>query len=387
MRTLLLTLGLILAATAASADSDFSLHVDLGSSSSSHYYGAEWYWGDPALLTEQHYRHGGLHSSLNYGEWDAHYSYGAGPSFSSPRSFPPRQPYQSIITPYQPLVDMNRHDRGGYHPDRPHDYPVTIQPVPYSHAGPRYVPRRHRRGYPAVYQYSYGYYPQYYGRPLYTASSCPEYGYGGVVYQQLPAYDPSRPQVGERQDVRADEVNVYEGDVYNYYYEGQQPAAQPAPPPVVEQPPVEPVGPVEAGPQAVGARFYERLRLETPDGVQTFVLEGGRLYAGPETGPWLELSEAADAKLGAFAAWIPGDGVVVIFREGDRLVAAYPSGGDWWTEPLPLEVDFAGKITLGLVGGAVWVVADSRDGSRYVLGFGGGSWYEIGSASAADPAE
>ena len=397
MRIALTTLAMLLAATAAWADSEFSLKVDLGSSRATYYYGTEWYWGDQALLTEWNYRSSGLTVGVRDGDWGAHYRYGPGPSFSSPGSWPPRREYQPLVTPADSIIGVHPSDKPGYRVYIPRGLTgekeyygdaADLDQRPsygYGSLGQRYSPRRHRRGYPTVLEYSYGYYPYYYsGQPLYTAASHPELGYvGGVVYRQLPAYDPSLGQTGERQDVRGEEVNVYEGDVYNYYYDGQPAPAEPQSPPTVEAAPPAPEPPAEPVPQALGARFYERLRLETPGGLQTFVLENGGLYAGPETGPWLRISEQADAGFGAFAAWIPADGLVVIFREGDRIVAAFPAGGgDWWIEPLPLAIDFGGKTTIGLVGGVPWVVADGLDHSRYVMGLSGGSWYEVGSATS-----
>jgi hypothetical protein len=266
--------------------------------------------------------------------------------------------------------------------------------------GARYTPRRRHRRSPVVFQYSYGCQPCYRpSRRIYTAPSCYEYGYqSGVVYQQVPLYDSRGLPYRSGYDVSADAITVYEGDVYNIDYSG--PSAAPSP---VTRPPGPPVSgelygekqetsntaPQVPQDRAFGARFYDRLRLDTDSGAFMFVIENGSLNHVDEDGSWYEISEACESDFGAYGAYIPGEGLEVIYREGYDIYGAYPlPDGEWWAEWLPYDVDFSEEITVGLVGGHPWVVFNALDGSRYVLSFSGHLWLEVGSGSAAPgPAE
>jgi hypothetical protein len=214
-----------------------------------------------------------------------------------------------------------------------------------------------------------------------------------VVYQQLPyGYGYYGSQYQDSGQVDAGEINIYEGDVYHINYDGSHtapsPTTRPPGPPVSDelrnqqeqQDREEPQQPRE---HAVGARFYDQLRLDTAQGPQQFVIEGTTLSYVARDGSWHEISTAIDPDFGGYGAWLPEEGPQVIYREGDRLYGAYPlAGGDWLTEALPYDVDFGADITVGLVGGAPWVVFNDLSGTRFVVGFSGHIWFEIGSGSA-----
>ena len=124
------------------------------------------------------------------------------------------------------------------------------------------------------------------------------------------------------------------------------------------------------------------MRLETPDGAYRFVLRNGGLYAGLESGKAQRIADNADVAFDAFAAWIPGDGVCVFYRDGDGIFAAYPTGTTWAKDPLPYIVSFGTDTSIGLVNGLPWAVFNTTDGARYVVQFGGHQWNEVGNAKA-----
>jgi hypothetical protein len=412
MRTLAaIVILLLISATAAQADSGFSFRVEVGGGDAYyHHYGYDdgWYLGDRGYW-------GGAYrvppEEWYYGDSQA-YNQGYQRNNRGYQSI--IKPYRSIIKPYQPLVPSHPADRPGFklYPPRSiygppelygdyvtdaNGYPIATRTTPYSLGG-----RRHHRGYygrsPLVYQYSYGYSPYYYGSPYYTAPAYPNYGYypGGVVYRQLPvygsygSYDSGYP--GSEQ-VEADEINVYQGDVYHINYAGPQAAPSPT-----TRPPEPPAGderrertappqPEDQQPreQAIGGRFYDRLRLKTEHGTYEFTIDNTNLnFVGPD-GSYGKISDGLDPDFGAYAAYLPGDGPQAIYREGDKLYGAYPQeDGSWWPAALPYDVDFNESITVGLVGGAPWVVFNDLGGTRYVVGFAGQTWFEIGSGAAGN---
>lgn len=409
MRTLAAVFILLLiSATAARADSGFSFRVELGGGDAYYHYGYSdgRYWGDRGYW-------GSLYQ-LPPEEW----------YYDDGRNYRPQQqlrsrgyksiikPYQSIIKPYEPLVPSHPADRPGFklYPPRSiygppelygdyltdaDGYPLATRSSPYTLGGVRYHPRHRYRRSPVAYQYGYGYLPYYPygGGRYYTAPSYPAYGYyqGGVVYRQLPVYDPYGPPYQGSEQIDAGEINVYEGDVYHINYAGPQaapsPTTRPPEPPATDErrerdtpPQPEQQQPRE---QAVGARFYDQLRLKSEQGTHLFTIIDTVLSYHTPDGERAEVSDGINPDFGAYAAYLPGEGPQLIYREDDQLLGAYPgSDGEWWQEALPYEVDFGEDITVGLVGGAPWVVFNDLDGTRYVVGFSGQVWFEVGSGSA-----
>ncbi|MBN2081003.1 hypothetical protein JW859_02225 [bacterium] len=406
MRVLLAAIAMLLFATAAWADADFSVRLEIGNGNYTDCYGdgPVYYWNGYNYTSYPYAYQPTFQLGITSDDWAGYYTTTPATDYYRPRTSRRNPGYQSIIKPMesiiepmQPLVPSHPADRPGFKIYQPRSqyappelygdyivdedgYPVGIRSRPNYVTGPRYNHRGYQR--PTVYHYSYGYAP-YYTRPVYTAPACPEYGYtGAVVYQQVPAYDPSLRDY-QSNAVHADEINVYEGDVYHIQYD--QPVAPVAPKPQVQPsqtPAPQQALPSEPGQYAFGKRFYDQVLLETPAGVVRFYLDGEGLYCAPETGPGQEVSPLADAQLGGFAAYMPGEGLVVLFRQGDRIAAAYEAGGGWWVETLPHHIDFSQDVTLGLVGGLPWAVFNAQDGSRYVVSFTGGAWQEIGSGSS-----
>jgi len=414
MRVIILALVFCIAAPAW-ADSDVSFHVDLGASESSYSYGVDWYWGDAALPGGLRYYQNGLTVIGGDGDWDTHYCTGRPYHYSYPYGYAqpmpytyhpatrgyeplvtpyesPVKPYESIVTPYESQIGVPYNDRGGYRvfiprgrggePELYGDY-VTggYQPgAPTNTPSTSWRHKRYHRGYnygrPVVYQYSMGY-------PYYTAPAYPELGYHG--YQ---AYDPryfdSRVYGQNTPDgpqINADEVNVYEGDVY-YYGGTEQPAMAPQVAAPTQPQPAPPRVEAEAGPEPMGLRFYNRAILELPDAVWVFQLDNGQLTAGLESGAIDQIASDVHPATGVFAAYVPSDGISLIYRHGSQFIAAYPSPtGDWWLEPLPFVVDFTENHSIGMVGGVPWVAFSAADGTRYVFSFAGGQWAEVGSGT------
>lgn len=372
-------------ASSAFAKSDVSVRVDVGAGSAD--YSFDWlsFWGDPVVFGELGYtRHGRV---LGHG-------------------YTPWQGQSGLYSPYG--TDPN--DRGGYRAfiprglEFPPQYygdaqnPQPLQLGRHQH----HNPYGYYQGYPTVIPYTYGY--SYYGNPavVYTAPTYPEYGY----YRQ--------PQLEYQPPVVTNNDNrVYNNN--NYYYGSPpqsapapavpqyEPPAAPAPPaaaPSAPQPPsqnfIGPLPPAAPAPNAgtpnipaghsYGVRFYDQTRLSAPDGEFRCSLKDGQLTGSDAAGKGYTISTAADMHFGAFAAYEPGTGFSVIFREGASLLAAYPSGnGEWWIEPLPYNVDFSQDITVGMIGGQPWVVFGATNGRRYVISFGGRQWQEVGSGSRPKP--
>jgi hypothetical protein len=197
------------------------------------------------------------------------------------------------------------------------------------------------------------------GRPV------PVYGADGTVYSDPYGNDDAAPADG---GVPVPVTTYNDNRVTNNYY-GAEPVA-PAAPAAAEPLPT----------RAFGQRFTDEVRLKTPDGAYRFELRNGGLYAGLESGKPQRLSDHADAAFGAFAAWLPGDGISVFYREGDVIYAAYPDGGKWVRDPLPYIVNFGPDTSMGLVNGEPWTVFNTTDGQRYVVQFKARQWTEVGSA-------
>lgn len=407
MRIALILLGLLLIVAPAAADTDVSVTLGVAVEGSADQADPSWYWGDLTNLNGVYYSG----SSLTIGggeDWNARFNTTTGPAYYPYGYYQePVQRFDRLVTPFAPLVkpfsqSADSYSGGGYRVAIPrglggapelygnYEYDQYGNPVPVGNGNgyqrPTYHPYgRHHRNRPVVINYSYGYHPYYGYQPVYTAPSYAEYGYVGTGAYPGTGYNQPRPG---GPDIQGEAVNVYQGDVYNYYYPEPaapiapavtaQPALRGAVPPEADQPPA-------AANLAYGMRFYEQARLETPESVVRFKLDQGRLSAGPDNGPAREICATADMTLGAYAAYTSADGVIVLYGDNGRLAAAYPlPDGSWLTEPLPYAVDFDGKTTLGLVGGVPWVVFNTVDGTRYVLSFAGRAWQEIGSATGAE---
>ncbi len=422
MRVILIALVFCIAAPAW-ADSDASFHVDLGSSSSHYSYDMDWYWGDTALTGGLCYYQNGLTVIGSDGDWGAYYSSGrpyyyhgypygcAQPvPYANPqarRGYEPLvtpyeslvtryeslvTPYESQVTPYESQIGVPYNDRGGYRvfiprgrggqPELYGDYvtggyqPGAPTNTPYTSWGHNRYHRGYNYGRPVVYQYSLGY-------PYYTAPAYPELNYPG--YQ---TYDPrsvdSRMYGQNTPDgpqINANEVNVYEGDVY-YYGGTEQPAVAPQVAPPVQSEPAPQQIEAEAGLAPMGLRFYNRAILELPEALWTFQLDSGQLTAGLESGAVAQIASDVHPATGVFASYVPSDGISLIFRQGSQFVASYLSPtGDWWLEPLPYVVNFNENNSVGMVGGVPWVAFSAADGTRYVFSFVGGQWAEVGSGT------
>jgi hypothetical protein len=379
----ILLAGLLLA-TPAVADTDVTVRVDAGQGGSSYDYGWQWFWGDPVLGGALDYSRNGLHLGVGANGrragFDPYYPFGTHPN--------DRGGYRLFIP------------RGLQYPPQYYGDPPGSNPTLPGWTRPHHTPYTNHYTYPLAIPYTYGY--NCYGNPsvLYTAPSYHELGY----YRQYP------------NDYQPPVNNNYDNRVYNNYYYGDQapapaPAQTPLPPryapPVAPQPsapaapatpappppefsgPVKPASPpvpadvpvIPAG-RSYGVRFYEQTRLSTPDGDLRCTLKDGKLTGADAAGQGYAISTAADMAFGAFAAYDPVSGLCVIFREGDSLLAAYPTGGgEWWTEPLPYKVDFSAELSIGMIGGQPWVTFSMADGRRYVVSFGGRNWQEVGSGS------
>jgi hypothetical protein len=388
--------AMLFTASLAWAETEVSASIG-GDSGNVHYgYDADWWWGDGVLYGDWNHGRSGLYIGYTDGEWDARYRDAGAPAGTHPNDRPGYRVFIPRGLEYPP-----QHYGGSTRPPRPHRRHdsngniVIVQPYPYY-------------GYPYYDPYGQSNYPYAYGtsspvvidyspretrtglrvttggrgsRSRYTAPDAPEYGY-------------YRPAADEDWDYQVDGQPLVINDNRTYNYYGDAPApAQPnpsqaagraaqavAPAPASPAPPAAPATPAGV---ARGARFYDELRLDNPNGACRFSLSGTNLYAGPDTGPAVLLSDNADAAFGAFAAYLPGDGLLVAYRDGAKLVAAYPTGqGAWQTCALPVAVDFAAQVpSLGLVGNALWATVTSSDGKRYVMAFRGGIWTEVGSGS------
>ena len=407
LTALLLTAAFTLAVGTARADTDISVRVG-GSSGSVHYgYDADWWWGDSVLYGDWNYGRSGLYIGYRDGDWDARYR---GSSRDTYGTHPNDRPGYRVFIPrgleyppeyYGDYSDSGR-NRGRHHNNNSYSTGGVVILQPYGYNGNYYDPYYSPYYYPQVYSSRYPIVIDNTPRPTYTgvrvstggstsrytAPDAPEYGY-------------PRPQADEDWDYQIDNQPTVINDnrTYNYYGDASA-ASQPAPSEASSravqtagsntskdpEPRFEDLPPAPAMPpneRAIGGRFFDELRLDTPGGAVHFSLSGANLYAGPDVGPAVLVSDAADAGFGAFGAYIPGTGSVVVYRSGDKLLAAYPAGGGWQSSALPLSVDFAQAPSLGLVGNALWATATGRDGGRYVMAFSAGLWSEVGSGTPA----
>jgi hypothetical protein len=151
--------------------------------------------------------------------------------------------------------------------------------------------------------------------------------------------------------------------------------------------PASPAVPAAAAPEqsnraAFGQRFQETLKLETPDGAYMFAIRDGAIYAGLATAKPTRLTTEVNTEFGGYSAWLPGSGVCLFYRVGDKFCLAYPADdGRWVHEPLPYSVSFGRDTSIGMVGGSPWLVFSSTDGSRYVVRYSGQGWEEVGSGT------
>lgn len=408
MRIIMFILGLALLATPAMAETDISVSVDLSDDSYTSTYVPGWYWGDPVQLQGIEYQGGNLMIGVTNQDWSARFQTGDTVYQPYAYNYRPTERFDSIITPLKPMIEpytgrsLHPNDRGGYRVAIPrglggqpqlygdYEYDQYGNPVP---AGRDNFYNNHNytnRGYtyrnrPVVIHYTYDNYP-YYGNRRYPSPYYSERTYLGISTNTTDGY--YQQPVDNRQDIRSDAVNVYHGDVYNYYNDASAPrdaAPVPAYSTVTQAPAPADIEPAAPSTPAYGTRFYEQTRLETAERTMLFRLDGTRLYAGPDMGPAQEICDSVDPQLGVYAAWSAADGITLLYRDGQRLVATYQvEDGQWWREPLPHAVDFKEKITLGLVGEVPWVVFSSEDGTRYVLTFSGRQWYEIGSGTSGE---
>jgi hypothetical protein len=367
MRVLLSVALLILLVSPAFAKSDVS--IEIGASSRSHHYSygvTDWTWGDPIYYGTQYRQgHNGLYVSYHDGDWGARFRrdsiIGTHPN--------DRGGYRAFIPRGQTGVQYY----GDYRDGRPvHQYPLVRRDSPY-----------YRSGYPVVINYSYGY-PYYYYNPpvysnvIYTAPSNPQLGY----YRDYRDYQDYRHEA-PRMDTQPSQPEVYvEGDynVYNYY-SNELAQSQAEPDTATYQQPSTPPTQQEPSARAIGTRFYGQSRLETAEGVYSVVISEGNLFVGPDVGPGQEIAWEVNESFGGYLAYLPGAGIVVIFRQADWITAAYqlPEGG-WWLERMPYEINYNETPTIGLVSGVPWVTFNAMDGRRYVVSFTGRNWVEVGSA-------
>ena len=104
---------------------------------------------------------------------------------------------------------------------------------------------------------------------------------------------------------------------------------------------------------------------------------------GPENSPPTLVASGVDHTLGVLAIYQDGLGLSLVYKSGGQLKGASQISGSWLEEPAPQALDFKQEVSLGLLGGAAWVVATGLDGRRYVLSYAGGYWREVGSATTS----
>ncbi len=380
---LLIVLAGVLLATPVFADTDVTVRVDTGRDRTSYDYGWDWYWGDPVLGGSLDYSRNGFSIGVGSNDWRGGFG-----SYSPFGSHPNDRGGYRLFTP-----------RGLEYPPQYYGTPPSANPAPPDWTRPQHRPYTNRYNYPLVIPYTYGYSNYGYPTVLYTAPSYPELDY----YRR------------SRNDYQPPVTNNYDNRTYNNYYYGEPPAAPappqaPPPPPQYSAPATPPappaapepvqkfIGPAKpaappapAAPRDVpvipegrsyGIRFYDQTRLSTPTGDVRCTLKDGKLTGADAAGQGYAISTTADMEFGAFAAYEPVTGFSVIFREGDSILAAYPTGGaQWWIEPLPYKVDFGADVSIGMIGGQPWVTFSVADGRRYVVSFGGRAWQEVGSGS------
>lgn len=405
-RIFLIVGALLLAGSAAWADVDVDVDLGFGLYYSDGYYSnsAEWWAGDGTLWRGSGWWPGNGLSVITGGDgWSARFSTGQSgyPDGYYPVSAGQQvqpydslvQPFDSLVEPYEPLVGTDYNDRWGYRVPMPRGRggaPELYGDYSWLEGGGgdsgNYAPGGvvvgypwyYSRGYPQVYHYTYGNYPWWpYNPTVYYLQQPPAHYYQQPVAGSYPGgWEEPR---GEGY-VSGEAVNIYEGDVYNYYYGGEAApaAAAPAAQPEAVATPAEPYV------DAFGQQFNDRTRLDTPDGVWVLMLEDGGLKAHTPSGARTEIAGSVDYSYGAYAAWLPDSGPLVMFKAGGTLAAAYPADdGQWWVEYLAAEVDFSHNTTVELIGGAPWAVFTGIDGERYVYTFQHGLWQEVGSGSAS----
>jgi len=375
MRLLIGLVVLVALATNAYADTDVSLRLRFGDSD--YYYSNDiaWYWGQPVYWGQMQHWSDGFALGYQDGSWDSAFEFDGGVQgypgvnhggrMGLPPGVSPEEWYQMRdtgvrVTPQYPTNVLR------YAP---------VCPSPYY-----YDPYRPVVCYPNDY-YVYPAYPRgnYISSQLYTAPDYPELDYRRNI--------PLCPGLAASNAPSTAPATVYNDNrTYNYYGaapESATPTAVPQPSAVQEEPVAAPVTPAEPG--ARGTRFYEHGRLEVGQDVYRFELANGVLSTGPEVGPGITVCTGVDPRQGVYAAYEPGVGLSLIFRQGQALVGAYPiAGGSWWLEPLPYAVDFRQSVTIGIVGGAPWVTFTDQSGSRFIVAFSAHTWQEIGSATTSN---
>jgi len=237
-------------------------------------------------------------------------------------------------------------------------------------------------GRPARRQHGYDFCgPQYpYGSVIVIGGYGDPYYYGGQPYGGYadPLYVDGYPVYSEGPGVYNDNsvTNNYYGDVYSTEPAAQQAASRPF---VGPQPPAAPQPPSN---RALGVRFFDKTRLETPDGVFICSLVEGKLYCGREGAKAALAAKGANPDYGAFAAYLPGQGIALIYVSDGSIFAAYDTGaGKWWAEALPLRPQLSAGLSLGLIGNEPWAAFNDAAGTRYVYSWSGQSWIQIGSAT------
>jgi len=138
--------------------------------------------------------------------------------------------------------------------------------------------------------------------------------------------------------------------------------------------------------KAFGQRFFDQLNLDTPAGLMTFSISDYTLFVQPQKGPGTAIDSGIDPYFGAFAAWVPNDGVILIFRDlGGLEAASYKPASGWQTSYLDKGVDFRFVSNVSLFGGVPHVAYTGTDGTLYVVAFHNDAWQAI--SGAAKPAQ
>jgi hypothetical protein len=330
--------------------------------------------------------------TVTYSRDRADYSYDYGLSFGDPF--------------YDPFTLGSANDRGGYRTFIPRGQ----QGREYYNMSSGYQggrPGRVRGGYNGgshyrrnnTYNYGYrhrnrgynnGGYTILQGQPYWDGYGW-NYGYGNptTIYPGRSAIviDPNgsdymQPRGEVYNDNRVYDNDTYDNSVTNYNYVPELPQrAEPVRPQVAPlQPKVAPIAP-GLQQRATGMRFGAKGRIQTPDGSRIYRIEKGVLYSQVEGGAEAKVAEGVDADFGGYAIMQPTLGSAVIFRQGNKFAAAYPTAKGWWVEQLNYNVDFKLRPTFSMMAGEPWVTFTATDGTRWVVKFSGHQWLEVGSGT------
>jgi len=332
-------------------------------------------------------------TTVTYSRHNSDYSYDYGLSFGDPF--------------YDPFPQSDLNDRGGFRTFIPRgqqgriDYSISSG---YQggragrvggYSGGSYYRRSGNNGYNNHnynHYHSNGGYTILQGQPYWDGYGY-SYGYSNPTYiypgRSAIVIDPNGSDYMQPQGEVYNDNRVYDNDTYdnsqtvnNYGVPPLPQRAEPLRPqsgPV--QPKVDPIGPAQPQIKASGMRFGSKGRITTPEGARVYHIEKGVLYTQLDGGAQVKVAEGADADFGGYAVLQPGLGSAVIFRQGNRFAAAYPTKDGWWVEQLNYNVDFSRRPSFSMMGGEPWVTFTATDGTRWVVKLSGHQWTEVGSGT------